>query len=115
MENERKAHRQPVSIQLIAQKNYAEEPLRQIVTNAGLEASVIVNKVKELDGNMGFNAKTGEYQDLVVNGVIDPVKVTKIALKNAASIAGMILTTECAITNIPKKEPQMVAPMPMMM
>jgi chaperonin GroEL len=92
-----------------------EEPLRQIVTNAGLEASVIVNKVKELEGNMGFNAKTGEYQDLVVNGVIDPVKVTKIALKNAASIAGMILTTECAITNIPKKEPQMVAPMPMMM
>ena len=92
-----------------------EEPLRQIVTNAGLEASVIVNKVMELDGNMGFNAKTGEYQDLVANGVVDPVLVTKVALKNAASIAGLILTTECVITDIPEKkdEPQMAMPMMM--
>jgi chaperonin GroEL len=81
-----------------------EEPLRQIVTNAGLEASVVVNKVKEMVGNKGFNAKIGEYQDLVANGVIDPVKVTKTALKNAASIAGLILTTECVITNIPEKK-----------
>lgn len=92
-----------------------EEPLRQIVTNAGLEASVVVNKVKELEGNNGFNAKIGEYQDLVANGVIDPVLVTKTALKNAASIAGLILTTECVITNIPEKKDE--APtfqMPMM-
>ena len=81
-----------------------EEPLRQIVTNAGLEASVVVNKVKEMEGNKGFNAKIGEYQDLVANGVIDPVLVTKTALKNAASIAGLILTTECVITNIPEKK-----------
>lgn len=81
-----------------------EEPLRQIVTNAGLEASVVVNKVKEMEGNNGFNAKIGEYQDLVANGVIDPVLVTKTALKNAASIAGLILTTECVITNIPEKK-----------
>lgn len=81
-----------------------EEPLRQIVTNAGLEASVIVNKVKEMEGNNGFNAKIGEYQDLVANGVIDPVLVEKTALKNAASIAGLILTTECVITNIPEKK-----------
>lgn len=92
-----------------------EEPLRQIVTNAGLEASVIVNKVKEMEGNFGFNAKIGEYQDLVENGVIDPCLVTKTALKNAASIAGLILTTECVITTIPEKkeEPQMAMPMMM--
>jgi chaperonin GroEL len=94
-----------------------EEPLRQIVTNAGLEASVVVNKVKELEGNKGFNAKIGEYQDLVANGVIDPVKVTKTALKNAASIASLILTTECVITTIPEKksEPAIQMPPPMMM
>ena len=92
-----------------------EEPLRQIVTNAGLEASVIVNKVKELDGNNGFNARTGEYQDLVANGVVDPVLVTKIALKNAASIAGLILTTECVITDIPEKKESTIPAMSMPM
>lgn len=79
-----------------------EEPLRQIVSNAGKEASVIVNKVKELSGNIGYNAKTHVYEDLVESGVIDPVKVTKSALKNAASIASMILTTNCVI--VEKKE-----------
>ena len=92
-----------------------EEPLRQIVTNAGLEASVVVNKVKELEGNKGFNAKIGEYQDLVANGIIDPVKVTKTALKNAASIASLILTTECVITNIPEKKSEPAIQMPPMM
>lgn len=92
-----------------------EEPLRQIVTNSGLEASVVVNKVKELGGNNGFNAKTGVYQDLVEAGVIDPAKVTKTALKNAASIASMILTTECVITTIPEKKETPSIQMPMMM
>lgn len=92
-----------------------EEPLRQIVTNAGLEASVVVNKVKELEGNKGFNAKIGEYQDLVANGVIDPVLVTKTALKNAASIASLILTTECVITTIPEKKSEPAIQMPPMM
>lgn len=92
-----------------------EEPLRQIVTNAGLEASVVVNKVKEMEGNKGFNAKIGEYQDLVANGVIDPVKVTKTALKNAASIASLILTTECVITTIPEKKSEPAIQMPPMM
>lgn len=92
-----------------------EEPLRQIVTNAGLEASVVVNKVKEMVGNKGFNAKIGEYQDLVANGVIDPVKVTKTALKNAASIASLILTTECVITTIPEKKSEPAIQMPPMM
>ena len=80
-----------------------EEPLRQIVANAGLEPSVVVNEVKKLSGNKGFNAKTNEYQDLVENGVIDPALVEKIALKNAASIASLILTTECVITNVSEK------------
>lgn len=92
-----------------------EEPLRQIVTNAGLEASVVVNKVKELEANNGFNAKIGEYQDLVANGIIDPVKVTKTALKNAASIASLILTTECVITTIPEKKSEPAIQMPPMM
>lgn len=90
-----------------------EEPLRQIVSNAGLEASVIVNKVKEMEGNNGFNAKIGEYQNLVEAGVIDPCLVTKTALKNAASIASMILTTECVITNIPEKKENTTIQMPM--
>ncbi|WP_319542241.1 chaperonin GroEL [uncultured Pseudodesulfovibrio sp.] len=75
-----------------------EEPLRQIANNCGLEGTVIVEKVKALKGNNGFNAATGEYTDLVKAGVIDPKKVTRIALQNAASVASMLLTTECAIS-----------------
>ena len=85
-----------------------EEPLRQIVTNAGLEGSVVVNKVKEGKDSFGYNAKTDTYEDLIKAGVIDPAKVTRTALKNAASIASMILTTDCVITE--KKEPKPAAP-----
>lgn len=81
-----------------------EEPLRQIVANAGGESSVVVNKVKELSGNQGYDAKHGEFTDLVANGIIDPVKVTKNALKNAASIASLILTTNCVIVDKKEKE-----------
>lgn len=81
-----------------------EEPLRQIVANAGGESSVVVNKVKELSGNQGYDAKRGEFTDLVANGIIDPVKVTKNALKNAASIASLILTTNCVIVDKKEKE-----------
>ena len=80
-----------------------EEPLRQIVTNAGLEGSVICNKVKNASGNIGYNAKTNVYEDLVAAGVIDPAKVTKTALRNAASIASMILTTDCVIVEKPEE------------
>ena len=80
-----------------------EEPLRQIVTNAGLEGSVICNKVKSASGNIGYNAKTDVYEDLVAAGVIDPAKVTKTALRNAASIASMILTTDCVIVEKPEE------------
>jgi len=84
-----------------------EEPLRQIVQNAGLEGSVVVNKVKEGKDGFGYNAKTDTYEDLIKAGVIDPAKVTRTALKNAASIASMILTTDCVITE--KKEPKAAA------
>ncbi|MDP2424440.1 MAG: chaperonin GroEL [Bacteroidales bacterium] len=77
-----------------------EEPLRQIVENAGMEGSVVVQKVKEGKGDFGFNARTDVYENLYDAGVIDPTKVTRIALENAASIAGMLLTTECVVANI---------------
>ena len=85
-----------------------EEPLRQIVQNAGLEGSFVVNKVKEGKDSFGYNAKTDSYEDLIKAGVIDPAKVTRTALKNAASIASMILTTDCVIAE--KKEPKPAAP-----
>ncbi|MGD9953445.1 MAG: chaperonin GroEL [Burkholderiales bacterium] len=80
-----------------------EEPLRQIVTNAGEEPSVVVQRVLEGEGNYGYNAASGEYGDLVQMGVLDPCKVTRTALQNAASIAGLILTTECMIAKLPEK------------
>ena len=86
-----------------------EEPMRQIVLNAGQEPSVIVNKVKELIGNQGYDARDDKFYDLVEHGIIDPVKVTKNALKNAASIAYMILTTNCVIVEKKEKEPQVPA------
>lgn len=85
-----------------------EEPLRQIVENAGLEGSVVVNKVREMKGDEGYNARTDKYEDLHKAGVIDPTKVARVALENAASIASMILTTECVLSEI--KEPAPAAP-----
>jgi chaperonin GroEL len=81
-----------------------EEPVRQIAENAGVEGSVVVNKVRELKPGQGFNAETGEYHDLVGDGVIDPTMVTRSALQNAASIAKNILTTECVVAEMPEKE-----------
>ncbi|MGO4808941.1 chaperonin GroEL [Cupriavidus basilensis] len=81
-----------------------EEPLRQIVLNAGEEASVVVAKVIEGKGNYGYNAATGEYGDLVEMGVLDPTKVTRTALQNAASVASLMLTTDCAVAELPKDE-----------
>jgi chaperonin GroEL len=80
-----------------------EEPLRQIVENAGLEGSVVLNKVMEGENDFGFNAATSEYENLIATGVIDPTKVVRFALQNAASVAGMMLTTEAMITEKPKK------------
>lgn len=81
-----------------------EEPLRTIVENAGHEGSVVINKIKEGKGDFGFNARTDKYENLFKAGVIDPTKVSRVALENAASIAGMMLTTECVIADKPKKD-----------
>jgi len=89
-----------------------EEPLRMIAQNAGMDGSVVAEKVKVSTGNQGYNAQTNQYEDLVAEGIIDPAKVTRSALQNAASIAIMILTTECAITDIPKKEEPPAGGMP---
>ena len=84
-----------------------EEPLRQIAVNGGAEGAVVVQKVREGKGDFGYNARTDQYEDLREAGVIDPAKVARVALENAASIAGMFLTTECLIVDKPEKEPQM--------
>ena len=89
-----------------------EEPLRQIVFNAGGEGAVVVDKVRQGEGDYGYNARTDTYQDLRAAGVIDPAKVARVALENAASIAGMFLTTECLIVDKPEKEPMMPAAQP---
>ena len=81
-----------------------EAPLREIVTNAGEEPSVIVNQVKDGKGNFGYNAANGEFGDMVEFGILDPTKVTRTALQNAASIAGLMITTEAMVAELPKKE-----------
>ena len=86
-----------------------EEPLRQIVTNSGDEASVVLNQVAEGEGNYGYNAATGEFGDMIEMGILDPTKVARYALQNAASVAGLLLTTEAMVAELPKKE----EPMPM--
>ena len=91
-------------------KRAIEEPMRQIVANAGVEGAVVIQKVKEGTGDYGYNARTGEYEHLFATGVIDPAKVTRVALENAASIAGMFLTTECVIAE--KKEENPAPAMP---
>ncbi|WP_202813342.1 chaperonin GroEL [Legionella londiniensis] len=95
-------HDQNMGIDIL--RRAIESPLRQIVANAGYEASVIVNKIAENKGNFGFNAATGEYGDMVEMGILDPTKVTRTALQNAASVASLMLTTECMVAELPKKE-----------
>ena len=81
-----------------------EAPLRQIVSNAGGEPSVVVNKVAEGKGNFGYNASTGEYVDMIKTGILDPTKVTRLALQNAVSIAGLMITTEAVVVELPKED-----------
>lgn len=92
-------------------KRALEEPLRQIAENAGVEGSIVVQRVREGKNDFGYNARTDEYENLIAAGVIDPTKVVRIALENAASIGGMILTTECVIADIKEEKPAM-PPMP---
>ncbi|VVC76727.1 60 kDa chaperonin [Aquicella siphonis] len=96
---------QTVGVQLICRA--LEAPVRQIVGNAGYEASVVLNKIVEGKGNYGFNAASGEYGDMLDMGILDPTKVTRTALQQAASVAGMMITTECMITELPKEEAPM--------
>jgi len=100
-------HDQDVGISIA--RRAMEEPLRQIVANAGDEPSVVLNKVAEGEGNYGFNAANGEYGDMVAMGILDPTKVTRSALQNASSVAGLMITTECMVAEEPKDEPAMPA------
>ncbi|MFA7654451.1 MAG: chaperonin GroEL [Candidatus Magasanikbacteria bacterium] len=95
-------HEEAVAIGIL--KRALEEPIRMIAGNAGVDGAVVVEEVKKNSGNHGYNAATGVYEDMVKAGIIDPTKVTRSALQNAASIAGMLLTTECVITDLPKKD-----------
>jgi chaperonin GroEL len=81
-----------------------EEPIRQIAENAGAEGSIVLQKVRDGNGAFGFNAETETYEDLMTAGIMDPTKVTRVALQNAASIAGLMVTTECMVTEIPEEE-----------
>ncbi len=99
-------HDQDAGIKIVLRS--LEEPLRQIVANAGVEPSVVVNKVSEGKGNYGFNAANDTYGDMVEMGVLDPTKVTRSALQNAASIAGLMLTTDCMVADLPKDDAPMM-------
>jgi chaperonin GroEL len=81
-----------------------ESPLRQIVDNAGEEPSVVANRVRDGEGNFGYNAATEVYGDMLEMGILDPTKVTRLALQFAASVAGLMITTECMVTDAPKKD-----------
>jgi len=91
-------------------KRAIEFPTRELANNAGVEGSVVVQEIKKRKGNEGYNVSTGVYEDLVKAGVVDPKKVTRTALQNAASIAGLLLTTECLVTELPEKEKPAPAP-----
>jgi len=91
-----------IGVQIV--KTSLEAPLRQLVENAGIEGALVVQAVKEGKGSYGYNVRSGKYTDLVKDGVLDPAKVTRLALQNAASIAGLLLTTECMVTDIPEEE-----------
>jgi chaperonin GroEL len=91
-------------------KRALEEPIRQLAQNAGVDGSIVFNRVKEEKGSFGFNCETLEYGDMFEMGIIDPTKVTRVALQNAASVAGLMITTECAITELPEKEKTPPAP-----
>jgi len=85
-------------------KRALEEPARQIAINAGKDGAVVVEEIKKHEGNFGYNAKTNKYEDLVKSGIIDPTKVTRFALQNAASIAALMLTTEAVVAELPEKK-----------
>jgi len=88
-----------------------QEPIRRIAENAGTEGAVVVGEVEQLKGNKGYNAVTGDYEDLAAAGIIDPTKVVRTALQNAASISGLLLTTDAAVTDAPEPKKKSGPPM----
>jgi chaperonin GroEL len=109
LENLKLEHEEAVALNIL--RRALEEPLRQIAANAGMDGAVIAEEVRKGTGNYGYNAATGVYEDMVKAGIIDPAKVTRTALQNAVSIAGMFLTTEAVITELPKKDEPAMPPM----
>ena len=101
-------HDEQVGVNIV--KKALEEPLKMIAANAGLEGSIVVEKVKEKKGAFGFNAQTDEYENMIEAGVIDPTKVTRFALQNAASVASLMLTTQCMIADKPEEKGAMAMP-----
>ncbi len=99
-----------IGVQII--RRALEEPIRQIATNAGYEGSIVVEKVREMKQDMGFNALTEKYEDLVKSGIVDPTKVVRTALQNASSIASLLLTTEGCVTEIPEEDKKQAYPTP---
>lgn len=98
-----------IGVQIV--RRALEEPLRQIAQNAGLEGSIVVERVRaDKNPSFGFNAATGEYEDLIRGGVIDPTKVARTALQNATSIAGLLLTTEAVVAELPEEKKKTAAP-----
>jgi chaperonin GroEL len=102
LQDHRPLCRQAVGVQIV--RRALEFPTRQLADNAGQEGALIVQEVRKRGGNEGFNVATGEYEDLVKAGVVDPTKVARSALRNAGSISGLLLTTEALVTELPKKE-----------
>jgi chaperonin GroEL len=103
-------HDQYVGIQIVL--HAVQQPLCEILNNAGKEAAVILGRVKDGQGNFGYNAQTDEYGDLIEMGVLDPTKVVRVALQNAASIAGLMITTEAMIAELPKEPESGMPPAP---
>ena len=103
-------HDQDMGISIL--RRAAEEPLRQIVANAGEDAAVVLNKVRDGEGNFGYNAASGEYGDMLEMGILDPTKVTRLALQNATSVAGLLLTTEAMVAELPREDKEPAGGMP---
>ena len=103
-------HDQDMGISIL--RRAAEEPLRQIVANAGEDAAVVLNKVRDGEGNFGYNAASGEYGDMLEMGILDPTKVTRLALQNATSVAGLLLTTEAMVAELPREDREPAGGMP---
>jgi chaperonin GroEL len=99
----KKEHHEDIAVGIRIVRRALEEPLRQIVNNAGLEGSVVVSQVKELETDKGFDAQSESFVNMVQAGIIDPTKVARVALQNAASIAGLMLTTEALVSEVPEK------------